>query len=121
KFIKALDRFLTDDTEGAIEALALSVGEGGVGELQRFEEYWLGYMLIAVGDYSGAIRRFKHDRVGVKDDHPEFFQLSRIIAETEYFVIAKEDADQNLDTPPPKPQELVEPVLEDLLELAEKL
>lgn len=121
KFIKALDQFLTDDTEGAIEALTLSVGEGSVGELQRFEEYWLGYMLTAVGNYSGAIRRFKHDRVGVKADHPEYFQLSRIIAETEFFKIAKEDADQNLDTPPAKRRQQVEPILEDLLELAGKL
>ena len=122
KFIKALDQFLTDDTEGAIEALTLSVGEGGVGELQRFEEFWLGYMLTAVGDYGGAIRRFKHDRVGVKDDHhPEYFQLSRIIAETEFFVIAKEDADQNRDTPPSKRQEQVEPILKDLQELADDL
>jgi len=121
KFIKALDQFLTDDTEGAIEALTLSVGEGGVGELQRFEEFWLGYMLTAVGDYGGAIRRFKHDRIGVKEDHPEYFQLSRIIAETEFFVIAKEDADQNREAPPSKRQDLVEPILMDLLELADKL
>lgn len=121
KFIKALDQFLTDDTEGAIEALTLSVGEGGVGELQRFEEYWLGYMLTAVGDYNGAIRRFDHDRGGVKDDHPEYFQLSRIIAETEFFAIAKEDADQDLDTPPSKRQEQVRLILKDLLDLADKL
>jgi tetratricopeptide (TPR) repeat protein len=121
KFIKALDQFLTDDTEGAIEALTLSVGEGGVSELQRFEEYWLGYMLTAIGDYSGAIKRFTHDRVGVKEDHPEYFQLSRIIAETEYFLIAKENADKNLDSPPAERQKQVESVLEDLSELTEKL
>jgi tetratricopeptide (TPR) repeat protein len=129
KFVKALDQFLLDDTEAAIHALRLASQEGAVGELQRFIEYWLGYMLTTVGDYDEAIRKFRHDEGKLKeDDVMEFLQLERIIAETEFFLVAKVNAQREASTKhgqettsPPERFKLVAPLLDELTELAEKL
>lgn len=93
RFVKAIYQFLQDDTEGALQALQLLSQEGVVGELQRFIEYWFGYMLTTVGEYSEAIASFEHDEVQLDPNHPEYFQLERIIAETKFFVIAKPKRD----------------------------
>jgi hypothetical protein len=42
KFVKALDQFLLDETEAALQALQLAAQSAVVGDLQRFIEYWLG-------------------------------------------------------------------------------
>ncbi len=89
RFVKAIYQFLQDDTEGALQALQLLSQEGVVGELQRFVEYWFGYMLTTVGEYPEAIASFEHDEVQLDHNHPEYFQLERIIAETRFFAIAK--------------------------------
>jgi len=128
KFIKALDQFLLDDTEAAIHALRLASQEGAVGELQRFVEYWLGYMLTTVGDYEEAIRKFKHDELELKKDDPEFFQLERIVGETRFFQIAKQNAQSEASsregrivTPPADRFGLVAGLLDELAELAAHL
>lgn len=92
KFIKAIDQFLLDDTEAAVQALRLASQDHVVGDLQHFIEYWLGYMLTTVGNYDEAISKFRHDEIDLDEDDPEYFQLERIIAETEFFLIAKENA-----------------------------
>jgi tetratricopeptide (TPR) repeat protein len=89
KFIRAIDQFLLDDTEAAVQALRLASQDRVVGDLQRFIEYWLGYMLTTVGEYDEAVGRFRHDEIDLKKDDPEYFQLERIIAETEFFHVAK--------------------------------
>ena len=128
KFIKALDQFLLDDTETAIHALRLFSQEGTVGDLEHFAEYWLGYMLTTVGEYDEAIRKFRHDELQLNHDEPEYFQLERIIAETEFFLIAKENAQKEMAgrkgrvvTDPPERFQLVAPVLDNLSKLAETL
>jgi tetratricopeptide (TPR) repeat protein len=92
KFVKAIDQFLLDDTEAAIQALRLASQDRATGDLQRFVEYWLGYMLTTVGDYPEAVGKFRHDEIDLKEDDPEYFQLERIIAETEFFALAKDIA-----------------------------
>jgi tetratricopeptide (TPR) repeat protein len=92
KFVKAIDQFLLDDTESALQALRLASQDRVAGDLQRFVEYWLGYMLTTVGDYDEAVGKFRHDEIDLKKDDPEYFQLERIIAETEFFSIAKDVA-----------------------------
>jgi tetratricopeptide (TPR) repeat protein len=92
KFVKAIDQFLLDDTESAIQALRLASQDRATGDLQRFVEYWLGYMLTTVGDYDEAVGKFRHDEIDLKKDDPEYFQLERIIAETEFFALAKDVA-----------------------------
>jgi tetratricopeptide (TPR) repeat protein len=89
KFVKAIDQFLLDDTESALQALRLSSQDQVVGDLQRFIEYWLGYMLTTVGEYDEAVGRFRHDELDLPEDDSEHFQLERIIAETEFFLLAK--------------------------------
>jgi tetratricopeptide (TPR) repeat protein len=128
KFIKALDQFLLDDTEAAIHALRLGAQEASVGDLEHFAEYWLGYMLTTVGEYDEAIRKFRHDELQLKEDEPEYFQLERIIAETEFFLIAKENVEEEtaskkgrVVTGPQARFQLVAPVLDKLSELAKKL
>jgi tetratricopeptide (TPR) repeat protein len=93
RFIKAIYQFLQDDTEGALQALRLLSQDGAVGELQRFIEYWLGYMLTTVGEYQEAIMRFEHDELELDPNHPEHFQLERIVAETQFFSIANPKRD----------------------------
>lgn len=93
KFIKALDQFLLDDTLAAIQALRLSAQEKTVGDLEHFAEYWLGYMLTTIGEYEEALRKFKHDKLALKPGDPEYFQLERIMAETEFFLVAKRNAE----------------------------
>jgi tetratricopeptide (TPR) repeat protein len=128
KFIKSLDQFLLDDTETAIHALRLFSQEGTVGDLEHFAEYWLGYMLTTVGEYEEAIRKFRHDELQLEHDEPEYFQLERIIAETEFFQIAKDNAQKEMAsrkgrviTGPPARFQLVAPVLDNLSKLAETL
>ncbi len=128
KFIKALDQFLLDDTEAAIHALRLASQEGAVGDLQRFVEYWLGYMLTTVGDYDEAIRKFRHDKLELKEDDAEYFQLERIIAETEFFLAAQTNAQSETSnkkgrvaTPPPTRFDQVAELLDHLAGLGERL
>lgn len=89
RFIIAIDKFVKDDTEGALEELELLSQAAIVGELQRFTEYWLGYMLTTIGEYEEAVSRFGHDELDLDLDDPEYFQLERIIAETEFFARAR--------------------------------
>ena len=89
KFIKALDRFLLDDTEGALNALRRASQSEPGSHLRRFTLFWLGYMYTTVGDYEVAARTFEDDEVGLKEDDSERFQLECIIAETRFFEEAK--------------------------------
>lgn len=89
KFIKAIDQFLLDDTEGALHALRRSSQDRLSDELRRFTLFWLGYLYTTVGDYELAVRTFREDEVGLSADDTERFQLECIIAETRFFEIAK--------------------------------
>jgi tetratricopeptide (TPR) repeat protein len=128
KFVKAIDQFLLDDTEAAIQALRLASQDRVTGELQRFVEYWLGYMLTTVGEYDEAVGKFRHDEIDLKEDDPEYFQLERIIDETEFFAIAKEVAQvessrkgKKKATPPQERFKKVAKLLDRLAKLAAKL
>lgn len=99
KFIKALDQFLLDDTDAAIDALRVAFQESAVGELRRFIEYWLGYMLTTTGNYEEAVSKFRDDEKDLKEGESEYFQLDRIIAETEFFDIAKRNAENEHSNP----------------------
>jgi tetratricopeptide (TPR) repeat protein len=88
-FIKAMDQFLTDDTESAILALRRATQSGQVNDLNRFALYWLGYMLTTVGEYQEAGAKFRDDEVGLPVDDAERLQLERMVAETEFFRRAK--------------------------------
>ena len=128
KFVKAIDQFLLDDTESALQALRLASQDRVVGDLQRFVEYWLGYMLTTVGEYDEAIGKFRHDEIDLKKDDPEYFQLERIIAETEFFLVAKNTAqreaskkDKTETVSPRKRFQQVAKILDGLRKLAEKL
>jgi hypothetical protein len=89
KFIKAIDQFLLDDTEGALHALRRASQDRLSDELRRFTLFWLGYMYTTVGDYELAVRTFREDEVGLSADDTERFQLECIIGETRFFEIAK--------------------------------
>lgn len=89
KFVKALDQFLLDDTASAVQALQLASQDRTAGDLQKFVEYWLGYMLTTIGEYEDAIAKFEHDEVEVDKGTSQWFQLERIIGETKLFQIAK--------------------------------
>jgi tetratricopeptide (TPR) repeat protein len=94
KFVKAIDQFLLDDTESALQALRLASQDRVAGDLQRFIEYWLGYMLTTIGAYDEAVGMFRHDENDLKKDDAEYFQLERIIAETEFFQLAKQNTQE---------------------------
>jgi tetratricopeptide (TPR) repeat protein len=127
KFVKAIDQFLLDDTESAVQALRLASQDRVVGDLQSFIEYWLGYMLTTVGEYDEAVGRFRHDEINLKKDDPEYFQLERIIAETEFFLVAKNNSQHELSSEEKKvtgPRErfkLVAKLLDRLTKLAREL
>jgi tetratricopeptide (TPR) repeat protein len=90
QFVKAIDRFLNDETEAALAELQLASQDPIVGDLQKFIEYWIGYILTTVGQYSEAIEQFKHDELSIPENSSQYVQLERIIIETEFFLIAKE-------------------------------
>jgi tetratricopeptide (TPR) repeat protein len=128
KFIKALDQFLLDDTEAAIDALRLAFQESAVGELRRFIEYWLGYMLTTVGNYEEANSKFRDEETDIDKGDSEYFQLDRIIAETKFFDIAKTNAENETSNPkkrvittPHERFELVADLLDELGKQAETL
>lgn len=90
KFVKALDQFLLDDTETALNALRRASQSDATGQLHHFILFWLGYMYTTVGDYDVAVRTFQDDEIGLKDDDTERYQLECIIAETRFFDLAKQ-------------------------------
>jgi hypothetical protein len=89
QFVKAVDQFLHDETEAARRALELASQERAVGGLGQFVEYWLGYVLTTVGDYRDALAKFQFE---VTERSSQYFQLKRVIAETEFFVRAEVSA-----------------------------
>lgn len=89
KFIKAINQFLDNDTEGALSVLRQIAHEGSTGELHHFILFWLGYVSTTVGDYEEAARIFAEDETGLQTDDTERFQLDCIIAETRFFQKAK--------------------------------
>jgi hypothetical protein len=124
-FVKAIDQFLVDDTDSALQALRLAVQERAVGDLQRFTEYWLGYVLTTVGEYDEALSLLRRDEREFRHEDAQYFQLERIIAETEFFVIAKSRAQSDAETPsvhdnrgPFERHQLVKSLLDDLTDLA---
>ncbi|HEV2791161.1 MAG TPA: hypothetical protein VGV69_07675 [Solirubrobacterales bacterium] len=126
KFVKALDQFLLDETEAAMQALQLAAQGAVVGDLQRFVEYWLGYMRTTVGMYTEAVQNFERDEKGLPDGSPQYFQLERIKAETRFFALAKPDPTakywdkkKKVDTRLPNERfEVVDSLLDDLEKLA---
>ncbi|HET9593701.1 MAG TPA: hypothetical protein VFP17_12380 [Solirubrobacterales bacterium] len=90
QFVKAIDRFLRNETEAALAELQLASQDPIVGDLQKFIEYWIGYILTTVGQYREAIEQFKHDELNVSKTSSQYVQLERIIIETEFFLVAKE-------------------------------
>jgi tetratricopeptide (TPR) repeat protein len=98
KFIKAIDQFLLDDTEGALHALRRLSQDRLSGELHRFTLFWLGYIYTTVGDYELAVRTFREDEIGLSDDDTERFQLECIIGETRFFETAKERRGEDVAT-----------------------
>ncbi len=121
RFVSAIDKFVQDDTEGAIATLELLSQTGAVGELQRFTEYWLGYMLTTIGEYEEAVSRFKHDELDLDHKHPEYFQLERIIAEAQFFARAKPrfKNEDGSASDPRSPRERLAAVVETLDQLAD--
>lgn len=89
KFVKAIDQFIEGETEAALSALQLASQDPVVGDLQKFIEYWVGYILTTVGQYGEAIERFRHDELNLPKTSSQYVQLERIIVETEFFLIAK--------------------------------
>jgi tetratricopeptide (TPR) repeat protein len=96
-FIKAIDQFLLDETESALQALRLAVQNRAVGDLQRFTEYWLGYVLTTIGHYEEALGMLRREDNDMREHEAQHFQLERIIKETEFFVIAKARARREQD------------------------
>lgn len=92
KFVKAIDRFLSNDPDTAINILRRTSEERLPENLRRFVLYWLGYVLTTVGQYQEALTRFKLDDAGLPERHPEHFQLMRVIVETEFFDLGKRAA-----------------------------
>jgi tetratricopeptide (TPR) repeat protein len=85
KFVKAMNQFMKDDTEAAINDLRRASQNNQINNLHRFTLYWLGYMLTTVGEYQEAVTRFRDDEIGLPKDDAERLQLERMIAETEFF------------------------------------
>jgi hypothetical protein len=96
-FIKAIDQFVLDETEFALQALRLAVQNRAVGDLQRFTEYWLGYVLTTIGHYEEALGMLRREDSDMREHEAQHFQLERIIKETEFFVIAKARARREQD------------------------
>jgi hypothetical protein len=95
KFIRGIDQFLLDDTEGALQSLRQISHEGSTGDLHHFILFWLGYMQTTVGEYEDAVRIFTEDEVGLSNDDTERFQLECIIVETKFFDQAKRLREQS--------------------------
>lgn len=93
-FIRAIDRFLHNDTDGAQHALHVLDQDRPVGDLHRFTLYWLGYIATTLGKYDEAINRFVDDEAGLAKGHVERFQLDRIINDTKFFKHARDWDDQ---------------------------
>jgi hypothetical protein len=89
KFVRAMNRFIHDETELAIRDLQRANHDRQPEELHRFSLYWLGYMLTTVSQYEDAIRAFKRDEIGLPKEDVERLQLERMIAETEFFKRAR--------------------------------
>jgi hypothetical protein len=89
KFVKAIDQFLEGETEAALAALQLASQDPVVGDLQKFIEYWAGYLLTTVGQYGEAVERFEHDELDLSENSSQYFQLERIIVATKFFLVAK--------------------------------
>jgi tetratricopeptide (TPR) repeat protein len=129
KFVKSLEQFLADETEAALQALQLAAQGKVVGDLQKFIEYWLGYMLTTVGQYEEAITRFEHDEIDLPKKSSQYFQLERIKAETRFFSLAKptpgtDSWNEETETDPRGPHQrfrVVAPLLDELQKLAKKV
>jgi hypothetical protein len=84
KFVKAIEQFLLDDTEPALQGLR-RISQGRLSdELRRFTFFWLGYLYTTVGVYEPAAQIFREDEKGLAD-YSERFQLEHMIAETHFF------------------------------------
>lgn len=129
KFVKAIDQFIEGETEAALSALQLASQDPVVGDLQKFIEYWVGYILTTVGQYGEAIERFRHDELDLPKTSSQYIQLERIIVETEFFLIAKpkpqgERSDESELADPRSPQQrfrAVASLLDRLAEMDQKL
>lgn len=89
RFVKAIDAFLDDDTEGALYALERAAQEPMSVDLKRFVLYWLGYMLTTISAYDRAIKKFEGDEVDLARGDSQRIQLERMIKETSFFQIAR--------------------------------
>lgn len=85
-------------------------------------------MLTTTGNYEEAVSKFRDDEKDLKKGESEYFQLDRIIAETEFFDIAKRNAEkensnkkERVVTKPRERFELVAELLDGLSTQAEKL
>jgi hypothetical protein len=123
RFVKAIEQFLLDDTESALQGLR-RISQGRLSdELRRFTFFWLGYLYTTVGVYEPAAQIFREDEKGLAD-YSERFQLEHMIAETHFFEKTKERRHGFASIPTPVENEPLArfaglgPVLDELSSLA---
>jgi hypothetical protein len=99
RFVKALARFLADDTNGALSLLRHAEQEERPGDLRRFIVYWVGYIELTVGDYENARRHFVGDEEGMAQNDRQRQQLERMDFEAEFFLKAERREHAGTSTP----------------------
>jgi hypothetical protein len=126
-FVRAIDQFLRNDTDGAQHSLRVLEQQQPTGDLHRFTLYWLGYISTTVGKYDEAINRFEDDEVGLAKGNLERLQLERIILDTRFFRHARDwemrpaDQGRSARREPSERYSEVAPILGRLAELADQV
>jgi hypothetical protein len=99
RFVKALARFLADDTNGALSLLRHAEQHERPGDLRRFVLYWIGYMELTIGEYENARRRFQDDETGMALNDRQRQQLERMDFEAQFFLKAEQREHAGTSTP----------------------
>lgn len=88
-FVKGMDAHFRDDTRAASKSLLLAGEEANNRELSTVALYWAAYELNNLGNFTRALDIFRKARAIETPGGPRWFELQRIILETQFFDIAR--------------------------------
>jgi predicted negative regulator of RcsB-dependent stress response len=88
RFVKGIDRYLLNDTTGALHAIRHATQDESKRQLQRMARYWVAKLNIAVGNYTNASHMLETAKGEAAPGTVQWLEYERLRLETEFFEAA---------------------------------
>lgn len=88
RFVKGIDRYMLNDTTGALHAIRHATQDESKRQLQRMARYWVAKLNIALGNYTNASHMLEVAKGEATPGTVQWLEYERLRLETEFFEAA---------------------------------